>query len=228
VTVSDSVELIYRRFAGYSLPANLWVCEQCGPEWTAESIRATPLRSLSLPQLTAVHVMSLDDDALRHFFPRLMELMLNTPTPVFDFRLAHLTSRLPMWQPDEREAVRRLAEAIWSERQDAYPCRLGYFSDCPSALDLLTWCDLDLVAHLDSLATSETLAAARHLADLIDAVFTMRDPFTSASKTAVLDWLRDPAIAERLQTALFTADSDQAAAQLSSAHEMWTVCAPGL
>jgi len=32
--------------------------------------------------------MSLDDDALRHFFPRLMELMLQTPSPVFDFRLA--------------------------------------------------------------------------------------------------------------------------------------------
>jgi hypothetical protein len=95
VTVPARVEESYRRFAGYSLPANLWVCEQCGPEWTAESIRATPLRSVSLPQLTAVHVMSLDDDSLRHFFPRLMELMLNTPAPVFDFRLADLKFRLP-------------------------------------------------------------------------------------------------------------------------------------
>ncbi len=108
-----------------------------------------------------------------------------------------------------------------------HPCTLGYFSDSPSALDLLIWCGLDLVAHLDSLATTETLSAARHLTDLIDAVFTMRDPFTSASKTAVLDWLRDPAIGERLQAAFFAADSDQAAAQLSSAHEMWTVCAGG-
>jgi hypothetical protein len=29
--------------------------------------------------------MSLDDDALRYFFPRLMELMLSKPAPVFDF-----------------------------------------------------------------------------------------------------------------------------------------------
>jgi hypothetical protein len=64
------------------------VCEQCGPQWSAADIRATPLRSLSLPQLVAVHVMSLDDNALRRFFPRLMELMLQTPSPVFDFRLA--------------------------------------------------------------------------------------------------------------------------------------------
>ncbi|MGO4441917.1 hypothetical protein AB4Z42_01030 [Mycobacterium sp. 2YAF39] len=219
------VEEMYELLARYPVPADIWVCEQCGPEWTAESIRAAPLRSLSLPQLTALHVMSLDDDSLRHFFPRLMELMLTTPAPVFDFRLADLSSRLPMWQPDEQQAVRRLAEAIWSQRLDSYPCRLGYFSDCPSALDLLAWCDLDLAVHLDLLKTAETHSAARHLADLIDAVFTMRDPFESASNTTVRNWLRDPSIGERLQAAFFAADSDDASAQLSRAHEMWTVCA---
>jgi hypothetical protein len=88
VRLSDSVERNYRQFAAYPCPADLWVCEQCGPQWSAADIRATPLRSLSLPQLVAVHVMSLDDNALRRFFPRLMELMLQTPSPVFDFRLA--------------------------------------------------------------------------------------------------------------------------------------------
>lgn len=219
------VEEIYELLARYPLPADIWVCEQCGPEWTAESIRATPLGSVSLPQLTAVHVMSLDDDSLRHFFPRLMELMLTTPAPVFDFRLADLRSRLPTWQADEQQAVRRLAEAVWSQRLDFYPCRLGYFSDCSSALDLLAWCDLDLAARLKLLATAETQPAARHLADLIDSVFTMRDPFESASNATVRAWLRDPAIGERLQAAFFAADSDDAAEQLSRAHEMWTVCA---
>jgi hypothetical protein len=225
--VQAHVELIYQQFARYPFPANIWVCEQCGPEWNAESIRATPLRSLSLPQLSAVHVMALDDDSLRHFLPRLMELMLRTHAPVFDFRLADLKSRLPTWQPDEQQAVRKLAEAVWSELLGSYPCELGYFSDCPSAIDFLDWCDLDLAAHLESLTSLETIAAARHLADLIDAVFTTRDPFESASKTTVLDWLTNPAIGERLQDALFAADSDQAAAQLSNAHDLWTLCATG-
>jgi hypothetical protein len=57
-------------------------------------IGATPLRSLSLPQLVAVHVTTVDDDSLRYFFPRLMELMLQTPSPVFDLRLADLKPRL--------------------------------------------------------------------------------------------------------------------------------------
>ena len=102
-------------------------CEQCGPEWSAGDIRDTPLRSLSLPQLVAVHVMSLGADALRYFFPRLMELMLQTPSPVLDFRL-------------EEASVRELADAIWSEMLTTYPLPLGYFSDCPSTLDLLDWC----------------------------------------------------------------------------------------
>jgi hypothetical protein len=88
-----------------------------------------------LPQLVAVHVMSLGDDALRYFFPRLMELMLQTPSPVFDFRLADLKDRLPAWQPQEEASVRELADAIWSEMLTTYPLALGYFSDCPSTLD---------------------------------------------------------------------------------------------
>jgi hypothetical protein len=222
VSLSDRVEAVYRQFAGYSRPVDVWVCEQCGPEWSADDIRAVPLRSVSLPQLVAVHVMSLDDDALRHFFPRLMELMLQTPSPVFDFRLSDIKDRLPRWLPAERAAVGALADAVWSELLARYPLALGYFSDCPSALDLLDWCGLPLRCHLDSLLTDD---AARHLADLVDAVFTTREPFESASRTMVLDWLATPAVGDRLQAAFFSADSDEAARQLSAAHELWTVCA---
>ncbi|MCV7302728.1 hypothetical protein H7J93_24185 [Mycobacterium barrassiae] len=160
MTASASVELIYERFARYRFPANISVCEQCGPEWTSESIRATPLRSVSQPQLIAVHVMSLDDDSLRHFFPRLIEVMLQTDAPVFDFRLADLKARLPQWEPDERQTVVNLAEAVWSELLGSYPCDLGYFSDAPSAVDFLDWCGLDLRAHLDFLTTVEMPSAA--------------------------------------------------------------------
>ena len=201
------------------------VCEQCGPEWSAAEIRVTPLRSVRLPQLVAVHVMSLDDDALRYYFPRLMELMLHTSSPVFDFRLADLKSRLPAWQSGEKSVVKQLAEAVWTQLLASYPAELGYFSDCPSALDLLDWCELSLTAHLDSLVAADSLPAARHLADLIDAVFTMRDPFESASKTTVLDWLRNRAVGQRLEQACYHTDSPEAARQLSAAHEMWTACA---
>jgi hypothetical protein len=92
--------------------------------------------------------MALDDDALRHFFPRLIDLMLHTQAPVFDFRLADLKDRLPAWRPEEFMAVRELAAAVWAQLLVAYPLELGYFSDSVSALDLLDWCALPLTSHL--------------------------------------------------------------------------------
>jgi hypothetical protein len=224
VNGSAAVEQIYRQFAAYSCPASAWVCEQCGPEFSPEDIRATPLRSLSLPQLGAVHVMSLDDDALRYFFPRLMELMLTTPAPVFDFRMSDLKRRFPGWRPEESTAVRRLAGAVWSELLAHYPAVLGYFSDCPTALELLDWCALSVPEYLDMSRTGDSLAAAMHLADLIDAVFTTTDPFESVSRTTVVDWLTASATGQRLERAFFTTDSPEAALRLSTAHELWTVC----
>jgi hypothetical protein len=224
VSLSAGLERLYRQFSVYPAP-EVWVCEQCGPEWSAAEIGATPLRSLSLPQLVAVHVMALDDDALRYYFPRLMELMLQTPSPVFDFRLADLKSRLHAWESGEKSAVKQLAEAVWTQLSASYPAELGYFSDCPSALDLLDWSGLPLAAHLDSMVASDSLSAARHLADLLDAVFTMRAPFETASRTRVLAWLENPVVGERLQSAFFVADSDETARQLSAAYDLWAVCA---
>jgi len=169
--------------------------------------------------------MALDDDSLRHFFPRLIEVMLQTDAPVYDFRLADLKSRLPAWESDERDAVRNLAESVWWELTNHYPCRLGYFSDCPSAIDLLDWCGLDLTAHLDHLVLAQTVSAARHVADLVYAVLTTRGPFATASKARVLAWLNNPAVGKCLQDAFFAADADEVAAHLSKAHELWTVCA---
>ena len=221
MTLSDSVEQVYRQFGGYSCPPDLWVCEQCGPEWSADDIRATPVRSLSLPQLVAVHVMSVDDDTLRYFVPRLMELMLTTPAPVFDFRMSDLAGRLPLWRPQEQTAVRRFAEAVWSELLTRHPAALGYFSDVPTALDLLEWCGLSVIGHLDALRAAETPAAALNLADL---VCTTKEPFESVSGAMVFTWLRDAATGDRLEQAFFGADSPETARRLSDAHELWAVC----
>jgi hypothetical protein len=77
--------------------------------------------------------MSLDDDPLRYFFPRLMELMLSKPAPVFDFRLAHLKDRLRAWQPEEVGSVRDLADAVWAELLVGYPPALGLARSDPAS-----------------------------------------------------------------------------------------------
>jgi len=42
----------------------------------------------------------------------------------------------------------------------------------------------------------------------------------------VLDWLKEPAVGDRLQGGFFAAHSDDAARQLSTAYALWTLCAP--
>lgn len=215
---------VYAEFADYRCPQDLWVCPQCGPEFSARDICATPLRLVSFSQLEAVHVMSLDDDTLRYFFPRLAELLLVDPWQAFSFRLSRLKGRLLAWKPAESAAVRQFTLAAWQEFLMAYPASLGYLSDSPSMLSFSDWCDVPLQPLLDGWQSIDTPSAARHLADLIDHVCTKADPFDPAISAPVLAWLRQPVIGERLENAFFTAESEEVARELSAAHELWSVC----
>src|ERR1700759_4072681 len=132
-TASANVARLYDVFGGYPAPRSPSICAQCAPELTAAQFARTPLRSLTFAHLAAVHVMSVDDDALRHYFPRLMELLLRTPAPVLDFRVAEVKARLAGWTVSERVAAAHFAEAVWTELVGTYPAELGYFSDCTSA-----------------------------------------------------------------------------------------------
>jgi hypothetical protein len=224
-SVMASVATLYAVFAVRQAPAEPWVCPQCAPELTAADVSATELSALTFEQLTAIHVMALDDEALRHYFPRLMELLLVTPAPVFDFPVAEVKARVASWTSAELAVTAELADAVWAELLTTYPLKLGYFSDCPSALDLLDWCGLSPTPRLDQLITSDLLPAARHLAALVDAVFTSAKPFETASKAAVVEWIGRAEVGVRLQEAFFAADSDDALRELSAAQELWTICA---
>ena len=224
MSAAAEVDRVYAQFAGYSCPRDLWVCPQCGPQWSARDMCLTPLRLVSFAQLEAVHVMSPRDDVLRYFFPRLIELLLTQPSPSFTFRLSQLKGRITRWTPAESAVVRQLAQAAWQEFLTTYPPSLGYVSDCPSMLNFLDWCDIPLQQFLDDWQKFQALSAARHLAGLVDHVCTRAKPFDPATSATVLSWLRQPAIGERLQNAFFATDSAVAAAELSAAHELWTVC----
>jgi hypothetical protein len=49
--------------------------------------------------------------------PRLLELLLATQAPVFDFRVSGLKVRLARWSAAERAIVVALAEALWAVRR---------------------------------------------------------------------------------------------------------------
>ncbi|TGD89071.1 hypothetical protein BayCH28_06775 [Mycolicibacterium sp. CH28] len=210
------VEPLYERFARYRPPPGLVVCDQCGPEWSTDDIRSTPLRSLSLLQLEAIHVMSLDDDGFRHFFPRLIEALLSEKSPVFAFDLSRLRGRVPSWPEPEAQAVADLVDDLWPRLLGRYPGELGYFSDSPTLIDFTYWCDQPVPTALARWQATDTVTAAHHLADLVEWAFTGGEPIEPAVRQPVLDWLRRPVVGERLH-----------AAKLATAHELWTVCAGG-
>jgi hypothetical protein len=228
-SVAKALDRLYRQFAGNPFPENLVVCPRCGPEWSTEDIASTPLRSLSGRQLDAIHVVSLDDPALRHFFPRLVELLLIEPAPPFDFVLGlhRLKGRIPQWDPTDASVLRNALDAVWSELLNTYPARLGYLSDVRSMLNFLDWCDIPLGPFLDYWWTTDAPSATPHLADLISEVFMFGKAFEPATKVMVLSWLNRPAVGDRLQDAFLAADSEQAANRLSAAHEIWDACIRG-
>lgn len=184
------VELLYEQFACFECPAQLWVCEQCGPEWSSADIRRAPLRSLSLLQLEAIHLMSLDDNAFRHFFPRMIELLLIEDSPVFAFSLARLKGRTLTWSPAERELVVQLIDGLWAGLLSSFPADLGYFSDAPTLIDFTHFCDVPLQPYLDRWRNLNTAPAADHLADLAEYMDMMREPVQPAVRDEVLAWLR--------------------------------------
>lgn len=210
------VEELYARFAGYPLPPRVAVCEQCGPEWSAADIRATPLRSLSLLQLEALHLMSLGEDDFRHFFPRLIELLVEEKSPVFAFNLSKLRGRVPLWPAPEAEVVGRLVDHLWQDLLGNYPADLGYFSDSPTLIDFTYWCDRPVQVYLDRWQSLGTVPAAQHLGELVDWMFTVGEPIEPAVREPVLNWLRQPVIGERLRSA-----------DLQAAEELWRVCGRG-
>ncbi|NTY61032.1 hypothetical protein [Mycolicibacterium sphagni] len=207
------IDSLYAAFSSYALPREPVLCEQCGPEWSADDIRSTPLRSLSLPQLEALHVMSLGDDDFRHFFPRLIELLIAEKSPVFAFHLLGLRGRVPSWPAPEAQAVEQLIDDLWRRLLDSYPAELGYFSDSPTLIDFTYWCNEPLQPFLDRWQTIGTRAAAHHLGDLVEWAFTVREPIEPAIKEPVLLWLSQPVIGERLRSA-----------ELNAAEELWQVC----
>ena len=217
---------LYLTFGGYPRPV-LEVCGQCEPDWPPHAVEDVSLHDLTLRQLTAVHVMSLSDDAIRYCLPRLLEALSVTPAPVLEFRVGDLKARIAAWPDAERTALRRWADAVWVDMLAGSPVALGCFSDCPAVLDLLDWCGVPVDQRLDDLLAGHELAASMHLADLVEAVYTLPDPFETTSRTAVSRWIERAVVGERLQQAFFVATDDESAGRISAAHRLWTVCTAG-
>ena len=227
-SVAGALERLYIRFAPYRCPPNVWVCEQCGPGLTAHGIASTPLRQCDGAVLEAVHATSAEPDVMRHFFARVVEVMLSGQGQALEFSLSSLHGRLTEWTAAERDSVREVLDAIWRELLTGYPARLGYFSDAASILNMAFWCDVPVQPLLDALRAAGTESAARHLGDLLDHLLTYREPFEQPLRAQISGWVRQGETGRQLRDAFIAATGGETARQLSDAFELWAACAhPG-
>ncbi|MGY4654164.1 hypothetical protein [Mycobacterium sp. URHB0021] len=178
-------------------------CPQCGPEWSAEDIRSAPLRSLNLAQLVAIHLMSLDDDSLRHFFPpyaRMAAGGVGRRRAAGRRRLVRTADRLPGRPPLlPRLSVRAGSPGLVRIAVDGHSRGLAH--------------------RRDGARREAPRRSCRRCPHHRPAV-----PIRFQDNGARV--LRTPRIGDRLQEASFAAGTDVAARQLSAAHELWTVCRP--
>lgn len=223
--LDDAIETVYVAFARYHLPADLDACDHCVSREEVDLFRRTPLRQLTPDQL-GHYLLNPgtfgDHTEFPHLLPRLLELYADDKMVGWS-RPATVTSRIASqwrdWSTAERDAVTRLLAAWWRRMLHTFDRE----DDAWHLLDAIIECDVDLAPYLAAFTEVGGVAAARHLADILEwCVFSSipddgRATFprwlTGDEPLAVLDGaaalVTDPEAAKKIRTAREQAETLQ-------------------
>jgi hypothetical protein len=124
--LATAVAQLYTAFERYPRPA-AW---EVRPTYAAAHVDPARLagadvRDWSDADLVAIHVLSLPDDALRHFLPRVFEVLLGEQWAAFEFGLSGLKARTLDWPSAERDATDNVLKAAWETLLSTYPTAVG-------------------------------------------------------------------------------------------------------
>jgi hypothetical protein len=224
--LAEAIAALYTVFEPYPRPAELAFCPMCAAaDVDPARVAHAGLRDWSDADLVAIHVLSLPDDALRHFLPRVFEVLLGDQWAAFEFGLSGLKGRTTGWQLAERDAIDNVFKTAWEMLLSTYPTAIGYVSSATDLLELADQLDLPISNFLDIVDQRLSPATHLHLASLVDFAYTTSDKAASAPMKA---WLTRPVIGQRLEEAFYHAGDDATATHLAAAHELWQTCTPGL
>lgn len=227
--LSLAIERLYRVFGRYPRPQHVDGCSHCVDERDHANLFAAPLRKLTDEQLGRFAFKALttwgEVDDLRHFLPRLLELVatdrvwVDPEVVLGKLRLAEWNA----WPPDEQAAVRQYLRALWQEAiqrngaqdtdsglcaiaqaEDDLAPYLGSWIECPSPASRAEMADF-LQWNLASLQTDDTLS---------NAFWRGRE----AQAEQVVRWLRSGEVAARI-TAILQSDPSREA--LGAAFASW-------
>lgn len=223
--LAEAITRLYTVFDRYPRPAELAICPMCATaDVDPARLAHADVRDWSDADLVAIHVLSLPDDALRHFLPRVFEALLGDQWAAFEFGLNGLKGRTTGWPLAERNAIDNVLKTAWAILLAIYPTSLGYVSSAADLLELADQLDLPIPNFLDIIDHQPNPATDLHLASLIEFAYTTSDKATAAPIKA---WLTAPTIGARLEEAFYHATDDTIASTLATAHELWQTCTPG-
>jgi hypothetical protein len=229
-SVAEAIEQLYAVFAGYPLARHVVGCPCCVDLKDNRDLHAAPLRELTAGRLEhfafdAFLTWGTEAD-FKHFLPRLLELTTggrsigHTDLEVTYAKLTYADWN--NWPDTERKAVDDFLRANWlltlsvfppaHENTDAVLCALGRAVD-------------DLTPYL-RLWEHGNATALRHLADMLCeqgmalSKGRLRNGFwhdRHDQMRQVLDWLRSPTLAKRVEDTYFASMDDPFASELSFA-----------
>ncbi len=220
--IRTTIESLYEVFASYSLPKHTDHCPCCVHDADDALIHSKPLRELSSNDLDRYIFKAIstwgDSALLRHFLPRMFELMLIPYGPgwlAVDHSIVVNKLRLGNWlewPKHEQTAVRVFLHAIWmghlarpftmafdvfEEPSDEWLCTIAQAEPILASY-LSTWLLDDRPQSLKALALFITRSSIVHPKN------GGRDAFWSQAETQyaeLREWVRSRAVEEKLERA---------------------------
>ncbi|GHO50398.1 hypothetical protein [Ktedonospora formicarum] len=166
ITLQETIEHIYTTFASYLLHHPVEGCPHCVSHEDQERIASKPLRELTEEDLRRYTLKALttwgDVNDLKHFLPRMLELVVSHRFPYLDYICSKLNyANFERWPEGERQPIMVLVLQLWDASLRDLP-------QSPSSPDVLLG-ELspildDYIPFLNDWRSRRTPYALRHLA----------------------------------------------------------------
>ncbi len=223
-----AIEDLYRAFDFYPLPKFTNPCLCCHSPIEADAkLRSKPLRLLEAEDLRdyasdSINVWG-DVPDLKHFLPRILELLVTTETPTYglidpQIALSKLRyARWREWPADEQSSVERYLQTMWRTLLN-YPPDPDSIDDIEGWLCAIAQCEDDLSVYLgiwiadESLSVSLALSSFLLSSSILSSKNAGRNAFWQGrdeQHRQLSAWVKAPAVKDKLQRVIeHTMDTD--------------------
>lgn len=230
--LSAAIESLYATFSKYPSRTHVEGCAHCTTDADHAQLHSRPLRELQSADLKRFAFKALttwgDNDDLRHFLPRIFELIVRDIK--FPVDLEVVVGKLDYgewqtWPEAEQKALRNYLYAVWG----AILSSSTFWIEADTWLACLARANQSVQPALDLWVANTTLMSTARLVEFIDDNFAtltkkrmLGNAFIGGDSPAhreVLVWLMKPDTERRLEGCFFELKDEELAEKISAAIE---------